>query len=127
MRELFTTARELAGVVPPGETLVLADEARLVGTVPPGRRALPFLERDGQYWGPPADDATAVAELERMRTAGAGYLVVAWPAFWWLEHYREFRRHLTDRYRCILRNERLVAFDLGPGDPLASPDPRARQ
>ena len=46
-------------------------------------RVIPFLERDGQYWGPPASDKTAVRELERLRRAGADYIVFAWCSYWW--------------------------------------------
>ncbi|HSF01507.1 MAG TPA: TylF/MycF/NovP-related O-methyltransferase, partial [Solirubrobacterales bacterium] len=116
MRQLFTIARELASIVPRGALFLLADEAQLEGAVPAGRRVLPFLERDGQYWGAPADDGSAIAELERLRRAGAELLVFAWPAFWWLEHYPAFRQHLVDHYRCSLQSERIVAFDLRPGD-----------
>jgi glycosyltransferase involved in cell wall biosynthesis len=74
---------------------------------------VPFLERDGQYWGPPPDDRSGIAELERLRRAGAGFLVLAWPAFWWLDHDPAFRQHLAGRYRCVLQNERIVTFALG--------------
>ena len=77
-----------------------------------GRRAWPFLERDGQFWGPPADDATAIAEFERMRAGGADFVAVAWPAFWWLDYYTQFATHLRDRFDVMLENDRLVVFDL---------------
>lgn len=60
-----------------------------------GRRALPFPEREGRYWGPPADGAQAVAELTRLCATGAGFVVAGWPAFWWLDHYPELRAHLS--------------------------------
>jgi hypothetical protein len=50
--------------------------------------------------------------LERLRLAGARYLVVAWPSFWWLDFYAEFAQHVRRRYRCSLENSRLVVFDL---------------
>jgi hypothetical protein len=115
MRQLFTTARELASAMPPGAAFLFADEAQLAGASPAGRRALPFTERDGVYWGAPPDDATAFRELERMRAAGADYLAVAWPAFWWLEHYGDLNRYLRDTFRCVLENERLVVYDLREG------------
>jgi FkbM family methyltransferase len=106
---------ELCSLIGPGETFVLVDEEQMwAGLVMDGRHRLPFLERDGHYWGPPPDDATAIDELERLRRHGARHLVVTSNAFWWLEHYREFVRHLTARYGRVLSNERLVVFDLGP-------------
>ena len=107
------TAEELASVVPESDIVVLADEAQWVAPEIAGPRPTrPFLDRDGQYWGAPADDATAIAELERMRGEGARFLAVGWPAFWWLDHYQGFADHLRTRYACRLESERLVVFDL---------------
>jgi hypothetical protein len=107
-----TAKKEIAGNIPGGETLVLVDDAQLGSTLLSGQHAIPFLERDNQDWGPPADDGTAISELARLRQSGANFIVFAWPAFWWLEYYSEFSRHLRSHYRCILENERLVVFDL---------------
>ena len=79
-----------------------------------GRRAFPFLERNGQYWGRPSDSDTAIRELERLRAAGACFAVVAWPALWWLDYYLAFGEHLRTRYRCVLASDRLMVFDLRP-------------
>ena len=73
---------------------------------------MPFLEKDGQYWGPPADDATAINELERLHQAGAQLVVFVWTTFWWLEHYTGFHRHLRSRYACVQEDEHVVVFDL---------------
>jgi glycosyltransferase involved in cell wall biosynthesis len=110
----YAAARELSAVIPPRGTFILADEAQLGGDLLPGSRAVPFLESDGQYAGPPADDDTAVRELERLRHAGASHFAFAWPAFWWLEHYAGLRRHLRAHFPCVLDNDRLVVFDLRP-------------
>jgi hypothetical protein len=48
----------------------------------------------------------------RLRRSGASFMVVAWPVFWGLEHYTGLRQHLQSKFRCVLENERLVAFDL---------------
>lgn len=92
-----------------GDGVVMVDD----NTLGAERWATPFLERDGQWGGRPADDAAAIAELERLRAAGARFLAFAWPAFWWLEHYAGFRRHLRGRYRCAVDHDSLVVFDLG--------------
>jgi hypothetical protein len=106
--------QEIEALVPPGDSLILADEdtwdPREVGVT--GRRVVPFLEKGGQYWGPPADDGEAVRELERLRGEGVSFIAFAWPAFWWLDYYAGLRRHLDEGFRCVLRNERLVVFDL---------------
>ena len=106
-------AAEIALLVPEGESLILADEDQWAteGSVA-GRSCVPFTESAGRYNGPPEDGAAAVKELERLRAAGARFIAFAWPAFWWLEHYRELDRHLRARYRSVLENERLILFDL---------------
>jgi Glycosyl transferase family 2 len=103
---------EIKALVPSGGSFILVDDALLGMDDSITRHPIPFLERDGQYWGLPADNETAIRELERLRRAGAGHIMFAWPAFWWLDHYAGFRLYLGARFRCALRNERLVAFDL---------------
>jgi len=88
--------RDLCSVVTVGETFVLVDEEEwAAGRNIAGRKRLHFTERDGQYWGPPPDDETAIRELERLRDAGAKHVVFAWPAFWWLTYYAGFLQHLA--------------------------------
>jgi hypothetical protein len=112
---LYRALEEIVAVVPRGSTCILVDNGEWGEPSVDGRHALPFLERDGQYWGPPPDDEAGIRELERLRAAGASHIVFAWPAFWWLEHYGAFHRHLRSRFRCVLENDRLVAFDLRSG------------
>jgi GT2 family glycosyltransferase len=66
-----------------------------------GREAEHFpQDEEGDYAGyHPADGAEAVGLLERLREQGAEFLVVPQTAFWWLDHYDEFARHLDRRYR----------------------------
>jgi glycosyltransferase involved in cell wall biosynthesis len=113
IHRIHRAAQELAALVPPAGTVILVDEDQWVaGAAVYGRPRRHFLERDGQYWGPPPDDATAIRELERLRAAGARHIVFAWPAFWWLEHYAGLHGHLCSRYRRVLGNSRVIVFDL---------------
>jgi hypothetical protein len=112
--------RDMAEVVPEGSVFLLVDQQELTGQSLSERRSRPFLEHDGQYWGPPTDDETAIRELERMRAEGATHLVFAWPAFWWLDYYADFASHLRTRYPTVLANERVIVYNLRPG---ASDDP----
>jgi hypothetical protein len=61
----------------------------------------------------------AIRELERLRQAGANFMVFGWPDFWWLEQYPGLSRHLRSHFRCALENSRLVVFDLRPGSGVA--------
>jgi glycosyltransferase involved in cell wall biosynthesis len=112
LRRLQRVAGQLREVIPAGATLLLADEAQWGSEPVPGRRAVPFPEQDGQYWGPPADDDAAVREFERLRRAGAAFMVFGWPAFWWLDHYPLLHRHLSANFPRVLGNEDLVVFDI---------------
>jgi hypothetical protein len=108
-------------VIPEGETIILVDQSEwddgwAAESVVAGCFAVPFLERDGTFWGPPPDDATAISELERLRSAGATHLVIGWPAFWWLTHYEGLSSHLHASHSCLLQNEHVVIFRLhAPG------------
>jgi len=111
-QRLVSTAQDIAALIPRGERFILVDHDVMRTELALGGRAIPFLERDGQYWGPPADDQTAIREVDRLRRSGAAFIVFAWPALWWLEYYAGFREYLGSRFRCALSSERLVAFDL---------------
>ena len=111
---LASPVQTISSLVPREHSFILVDEEQWADEVFTDRRAIPFLERDGEYWGPPADDKTAIRELDRLRRAGASFMVFARPAFWWLEYYSGLHRHLRLNFRCVLKDERLVVFDLRP-------------
>jgi SAM-dependent methyltransferase len=113
-QRLLKAAEDLAASLPHGARVILVDQGLTGGVLAGLRPGVPFLERDGRYWGPPEDDATAICELERLR-ARHDFVVFAWPAFWWLDHYADFHRHLRATARCVLDNERAVVFDLRSG------------
>ncbi len=115
-RGLWHSLQEIDTIIPPSEDFILVDQDSWAahGMVA-GRHAIPFLERNGQYWGHPSDDAEAIRELERMRDEGAHFIVFAWPAFWWFDYYRDFFTYLHRRYQRVLDNSRLVAFDMRVG------------
>jgi GT2 family glycosyltransferase len=91
----------LARSLPAGEPFVLIDDGQLnLGSEFEGRRVIPFLERDGRYWGPPGCAEDAIDNLESLRRAGVRWVIIAWPSFWWLDQYGRFDRHLrTTRTR----------------------------
>jgi hypothetical protein len=121
MSGLRLVPQYIAALVPQEETFIFVDQNRLGSEVTAGRRAIPFLERDGQCWGAPPDDETAIRELERLRRSGASFVVFAWPAFWWLDHYVGLHEYLRSKFRCVMENDFLVAFDLRPRDGMLEP------
>lgn len=104
---------EIKEIVPKNESFILVDQEQLAtrGEIS-GRKVIPFPERNGQYWGQPDTDATAITEIEREREKGATFMIFAWPAFWWLDYYSGMHNYLTSTYKCIFRNERLIVFNL---------------
>jgi hypothetical protein len=112
-----TAAEELSCVVPVGSTITLIDDAsigrRLLQETLPGRRVTYFVDREGDYWGPPADDAAALEELHRQRTElGTRFVAYAWTSFWWLQQYPGLLTHLNTTARRVLDTERVLVFDI---------------
>jgi SAM-dependent methyltransferase len=108
------TLEETGELIPEGEAYIVIDDVTWQEADSGGRRVIPFLERDGEYWGAPPDDDTAIRELKRLRQDGVNYAVVAWTSFWWLEHYSKFHKYLRDASRSVVETDRLIVFDLRP-------------
>ena len=120
-RQVSGMLQEFEPLLPREKPFVLIDDVQFGAQRIGGRRVLPFLEKNGSFWGPPGDDQSAIDELERMRQQGASAVVIVWPAFWWLDAYPGFYRHLQGRYPCRIQNERVILFDMmsemsEPGD-----------
>ena len=59
--------------------------------------------QSGEYAGHhPGSSAEAIVYLETVRAKGADYLVIPQAAFWWLEHYSEFREYLSHHYTKVV-------------------------
>jgi FkbM family methyltransferase len=110
---VHTVEEQLAAVTPADAVVVVADLEQGGFGNEIGRRArLPFIEKHGQYFGPPNDDAHAIAELRRMRAAGATHFAILWPAFWFFDTYPLFEQHLRSVHRCVLENASAIVFEL---------------
>lgn len=92
--------------------VVLVGREILGDEIAGGREAIPFLQREGRYWGLPSDDAEAISALEELRAAGAHLLIFSWPTFWWFDHFSGFISFVEENFICLMRNGRLVVFDL---------------
>jgi hypothetical protein len=111
-RHVRRAVSDIDSVVPDGATFILVDANALPRGGFGERRVFPFLERNGEYWGLPADDATAIQELHRLRREAASHMVFAWTSFWWLDHYVGLTRYLWSHFPCLFHNERVLVFDL---------------
>jgi hypothetical protein len=99
--------------VPSGAAVILVDDAALeVTSLVGNRKVIPFLEKNGEYYGSPASDDAAIHELERLRAAGAEFLAIAWPSAWWLDVYRGWAADVRARFACVLDNPGVMIFDL---------------
>jgi SAM-dependent methyltransferase len=78
-----------------------------------GQRAIPFLERNGEYWGKPENDVVAIRELERLRSEGAAFLLLPRSTFWWLDHYSILAAYVHLAFPCTVDDHLLKMFDLG--------------
>jgi hypothetical protein len=103
---------EIEKAVPPGSAFLLAGEAWWGTELATPRKIIPFTEHEGDYWGEPADDASAIAELDRLMGKGARHIVFGWPSFWWLDYYTGFVAELERRGKKVIDNDRLVMFEL---------------
>jgi len=111
--KVYTAMQEIAFIIPPASKFILVDQNLWVNSeFGDGRRHIPFLEQEGNYWGPPANDEDGILEIERLRKMGASYMVFAWFCFWWLEHYPVLHEYLKSNYPCNVHNERLVVYGL---------------
>jgi SAM-dependent methyltransferase len=111
-QRVLSACLDLAKVVPAGSRLLVADDDLCGSLSLCDRFICPFTERNGHYGGPPADDAAALSELRQQIAAGVDYIVFAWPAFWYLEHYSELARCLSSRHALELKNENIIVYRL---------------
>jgi len=87
--------------VPPGGTVAVISKGddSLIENLQ-GRTGLHFPdsgEGDEEYAGHhPADSTEAIRAVDRAKRRGAKYLAIPQTAMWWLDHYPEFGRWLTE-------------------------------
>lgn len=99
-RELLDRIREIAGgVVPRNAKVAVVSRGDPALLELDGPTAWHFpRDEGGDYAGyHPADSAHAIEELKKVRRAGADYLLFPATAFWWLDHYDEFKEYLESK------------------------------
>jgi GT2 family glycosyltransferase len=114
---LVERVRSVADRAVPPDAAVLVVSRGDDALVELGRRSVAHFPQaaDGVYAGyHPADSDQAIAHLEELRAAGAEFLVLPQPSFWWLDHYEGFRSHLERRYSVVAHDEEsCLVFALG--------------
>jgi hypothetical protein len=113
--------------VPPGVTLLVVSRGDEDLVKLEGYTGWHFPRgADGRYAGfYPKDSVAAIEHLEALRAAGGGYLVFPQTAFWWLDHYDDFKQHLEKNYRVLVRRaEACLVFELSAPSVTNRPSPR---
>jgi len=114
----------IEATLPSGHSFVFVGNEELNIEAVGDRRALYFLERDGQYFGATEDDSSAVSALDRLRQSGASFIVFAWWSFWWFRCYPELSRYLATSFPNFVHETLgmadFVVFDLRPSQPVPS-------
>jgi hypothetical protein len=114
----------LQQVVPEGATVLVVGKGDPELLKLGSRRAWHFpQDSDGQYTGyHPADGASAVAQLERLKRMGATHLAFPETTSWWLEHYSDLGDHLSRNYRSLPTDQGVCrVFDLTSQDEASPP------
>lgn len=107
------TVDHIDNIIPAAETFILIDDDKwgFPETIV-GRHQRRYFQANGDHWGPPTDSGAAIEALRRQQEDGIRYLAVAWPAFWWLDYYKEWSEYLHQNARCMLENECICVFYL---------------
>ena len=104
---------ELTSFVPSGATYAAVDGDQWGSRqLLPGRRRVPFIEHEGQFWGEPENGEQAVQALRRQRDRGLQVIVFAPSCVWWLQHYPELHDELRGRHRRLHAGGGLEAYRL---------------
>jgi glycosyltransferase involved in cell wall biosynthesis len=114
LHRLVKTLQEVDEHLPAGRPFILVDQNEWGSSYFPEQTVIPYTERAGEYWGAPEDNRTALEEFLRLHDAGAEYVVIGWPAFWWMEHYTSVSEWLEANGEAILSNDRVRIYRLPP-------------
>lgn len=118
----FLDYRELAarirGIVretlPPGATVLVVGKGdeELVKLEERKGWHFPQTENGAPLGYHPANSRAAIEHLEELSAKGAEYLLFPNVAFWWLDYYSDFRKHLDTRRSRIWNDEYCIIYRL---------------
>ena len=101
--------------IPPKSTVLVVSKGDPELVNLENRRGLHYPQVQHGTWAGhhPTNSASAISQLETLRTKGAEYLLLPAVYNWWLEHYKDFARHLSTRYRItVTEPDTATIFDL---------------
>ena len=104
--------QEINSLFSKSDSIVIIDQGLLPEDVFTQYQSTYFQENDGLYSGEPRDDESAIQRLVELREQGKHYLIIAWPAFWWFDHYQKFITFIESDFNCVLKNNYMVVFDI---------------
>ena len=87
---------ELNRMTPKNSLIAAADNGDPTVFYYAERKGWHFPEKEGIYNGEPRQSAQAIAELARLKSRGASYLVFTKDTSWWLDYYDAFARQLAE-------------------------------
>lgn len=118
------TLREIAMIIreqtPAHARIVIADKYDPTLFHLSGREGWHFPDRRLLPGGYPRASGVAIQHLEELRARGASYLVFPNAAFWWLDYYQEFRRHIEDNHTSVWHDQRCMIYRLAGTRPSVS-------
>ncbi len=109
---LQAIARTIQRVVPREASILIVDKYDPTLLHLSGRKGRHFPDRRLLPDVHPRDSEVAIQHLEQLRARGAAYLVFPSAAFWWLDHYPEFRQHLEVSSQNIWNDEQCIIYHL---------------
>lgn len=113
-KDVFLAIQEITSLISSEEKFILIDEDQFALELFVDCKYIPFIKGcDAGYWGSPLDDNTVILCLENFRQKGAKFLVIGFPAFWWLDYYSGFNHYLRTKFSCLMENNRVKIFDIG--------------
>lgn len=109
---LVQCVNEIKALIPENDNFILVDNDQFqTNGLFAGRTSIPFTEQNRIFWGPPVDDSAAIQEIKRQREKGVNFIVFAWPAFWYLDHYTRLYDYLKVNSNCVRQNDLVIIFN----------------
>ena len=100
--------------IPGRETATVIDDGQILSIFGKNEQLFPFPARSSSDWIHPPSDADAIEEMRVAIELGRNYLVIFWPAFWWLDYYKQFATFLETDTVKIIDNDHVIVRDIGP-------------